>query len=214
MRAYHFMEERWGLESLRRHRLKLALFEDMNDPFELLGAGFRDKCDEATYPQLKAEMHLAIGVLCFSRTWHDPVLWSHYADKHRGLCLGFDIPDEWAKQVKYRWTRLGPEPENYQPRNDKDTFGYKLLTTKFRHWEYEDEVRLIVQLKHAESEEQRYFLPYGNALKLREVVVGPRSSLLVTQLRDSIQSEHDSVSVYYAGLARRSFRVVRDRFRK
>jgi len=34
-----------------------------------------------------------LGLLCFSRNWHNPVLWSHYADKHRGICPGFDADD-------------------------------------------------------------------------------------------------------------------------
>ena len=139
MRAYHFLPEKWGLESLKLGRLKLALFEDMNDPFELLGAMVLGANDHVLYSQLKAEIHSIIGVFCFSRKWHNPVLWSHYAEKHRGLCLGFDIPEDWVQEVKYRRTRLRSEPENFQPCNDKDTFGYKLLTTKFRHWEYEDE---------------------------------------------------------------------------
>ena len=30
------------------------------------------------------------GVLSVSKTAHDALLWSHYADAHRGLCLGFN----------------------------------------------------------------------------------------------------------------------------
>ncbi len=214
MRAYHFIAEQWGLESVSLRGLKLALLEDMNDPFELLGAEFRDPDDQVAYLQLKADIHRTIGALCFSREWHNPVLWSHYADKHRGLCLGFDIPDDWAIEVNYKLTRLRPEPENYQPRNDKDTFGYKLLTTKFRHWKYEDEVRLVMKLEHAESDGQRYFLPYSDALRLREVIIGPRSNLVIGQVLDSIQPEEGSVSVCHARLALHSYRVVRHRRRR
>lgn len=31
-----------------------------------------------------------IGVLSLSKTAHDALLWSHYADGHRGVCLGFN----------------------------------------------------------------------------------------------------------------------------
>ena len=31
----------------------------------------------------------------------NPLLWSHYADKHRGICLGFDMDDRILWQVKY-----------------------------------------------------------------------------------------------------------------
>ena len=32
-----------------------------------------------------------MGLLCFSRNWTHPLLWSHYASKHEGICLGFDL---------------------------------------------------------------------------------------------------------------------------
>ncbi|HXW73145.1 MAG TPA: DUF2971 domain-containing protein [Methylocella sp.] len=30
------------------------------------------------------------GVLCLSETWNSPLMWSHYADQHRGLCIEYD----------------------------------------------------------------------------------------------------------------------------
>ena len=30
------------------------------------------------------------GILSLSKTAHDALLWSHYADSHRGICLGFN----------------------------------------------------------------------------------------------------------------------------
>lgn len=33
------------------------------------------------------------GLLCFSDNWKSPVMWAHYAAKHHGICLGFDVPD-------------------------------------------------------------------------------------------------------------------------
>lgn len=31
------------------------------------------------------------GLLCFCETWQSPLLWNHYADRHKGICLGFDV---------------------------------------------------------------------------------------------------------------------------
>ena len=45
------------------------------------------------------------GILCFSEDWTDPVLWTHYGAKHRGICLGFDVKDGFAKKIVYR--RIG-----------------------------------------------------------------------------------------------------------
>lgn len=33
--------------------------------------------------------HYDRGVCCFSTTYGNPLLWSHYGDQHRGLCIGY-----------------------------------------------------------------------------------------------------------------------------
>jgi len=218
VRVYHLTSERWGLESIRRRRLKLALLEDMNDPFELLGVELKTPEDRAFFQhQLRPEMNRTVGLLCFSRKWSNPVLWSHYAEKHRGLCLGFDIPDHLAKHVTYVGSRLKAELENVTPLTDNDSFGFKLITTKYRHWRYEDEVRLIINLAHIQpagpiqTDGPRYFVPYCNVLALREIVIGPRSKLTKQDLMSALAPEEKGVSVIAGRLAFRSYTVVRNR---
>jgi hypothetical protein len=36
MRVYHFINEEYGLDDLRRRRLKIATILELNDPFETL----------------------------------------------------------------------------------------------------------------------------------------------------------------------------------
>lgn len=212
MLAYHLTSERWGLESIRRRRLKVALLEDMNDPFELLGVELKRPEDREFFlRELRPEMNRTAGIVCFSRKWNNPVLWSHYADKHRGLCLGFDIPNHLAKSVTYVGRRLKAELEEATPKDDYDSFGFKLITTKYQHWRYEDEVRLIINLAGMQPEEQKYFLPYCKALTLREVVIGPRSKLTRQDIIAALAPEDKEVSVMSGRLAFRSYRVVRNR---
>lgn len=212
MRVYHLISKQWGLESLRLQRLKLSLLEDMNDPFELLGVELRTAEDRRFFHhELKPEINRTVGVLCFSKTWKNPVLWSHYAEKHRGLCLGFDVPDEHLKPVKYRSTRLKPELEQASPRDDRGTLAYKLMTTKFKHWIYEDEARLIFDLERAQQKDGKYFISYCDALKLKEVIIGPRCELSRDEVRNLLKPEEKDASVYHSRLAFRSYQVVRNR---
>lgn len=211
MRAYHLMSEKWALESLHKKRLKLALFHDMNDPFELLGVELGSPQDRVDFRTLKDEMNRTVGLLCFSKAWNNPVLWSHYADKHRGLCLGFDIPDDWAVEVSYTGAMLKAELEHSLPSDKSSSFGHKLLTTKFSHWRYEKEVRTIVRLEDSHSEGKLHFLPYCNALRLREVIIGPRNVLTAAQVAEKIEPCPDDVEITKARLAFRSFKVVRNR---
>ncbi len=215
MRAYHLATEHWALESMRLRRLKLATLEDMNDPFELLGIEYKTPEDRAFFQEeLKPEMNRTIGILCFSRKWNNPVLWSHYADKHRGLCLGFDIPDQWAKKVTYVKQRLKAAIEHDNPSDDTNSPGYKLVTTKYSHWKYEDEVRLIFPLEHVQCEGSNYFVPYSDILSLQEVVVGLRSKITDENLKGSLSPEDQEVSIIRTRLATRSYKVLRSYARR
>jgi hypothetical protein len=206
MRAYHLTKECWTIESLKKQRLKISLLNDMNDPFELLGVNLKKKADRELFHELKEEMNRTIGVLCFSRSWSNPVLWSHYADKHHGICLGFDLLDEWTKEVTYTASRLKAELEQEMLLNNQDGFGLKLLTTKYEHWQYENEVRLIIELKHAEFENGKYFLPYSKALQLKEVITGPRNALK----KNDINLVLPERSIIKSRLAFNSYKVVRN----
>ena len=94
MRVFHFIGAEYGLEDLRMRRLKVATLHELNDPFELFGVSLADESVRRAFAAMKDQLASNRGLLCFSRDWHNPVQWSHYAAKHTGMCLGFDIPNE------------------------------------------------------------------------------------------------------------------------
>lgn len=106
MRLYHFLNERYGLEDLREKRLKIGRIVELNDPFEFIGVDLSDPRFRKSMEKTKKDLSEKVGVLCFSKNWNDPVQWAHYADGHKGLCLGFDIPDHILAEVNYVDERL------------------------------------------------------------------------------------------------------------
>lgn len=55
--------------------------------------------------------HYERGVCCFSTTYASPLLWSHYGDQHRGLCIGFGLdrrPKPQPRRVVYGGSRSVP----------------------------------------------------------------------------------------------------------
>ena len=106
MRVYHFVNKKFGLDDLRKNRLKIARIVELNDPFEFAALDLSDGEFRQAMGSMKQSMSGDFGILCFSKSWRNPVQWAHYADKHTGLCLGFDVPDELLMQVKYRKRRL------------------------------------------------------------------------------------------------------------
>lgn len=92
------------------------------------------------------------GVVSLSKNALNILMWSHYADYHRGFVLEFRIPTKGVKRDLVLSTdRLLPFPVTYQvgrPRIDigsyaQETLLHKILLTKSTNWEYEEEERVI-----------------------------------------------------------------------
>jgi hypothetical protein len=211
MLVYRFLSEQWALEALRDRRLKLALIEELNDPFELLGANLKDKNLRRAFNRVKEEMSTRVGMLCFSKQWHNPVLWSHYADKHRGICLGFNVPTKLLQSVSYDLERVAPEDDWLKaPEELKIERMNRFLSTKFRHWEYEAEVRQFFRLKDQDPQNGHYFVEFSRDLTLTQVVIGARSPLAPRDIF-AVVSAPENIKVIPSRLAFQSFRVVRDK---
>jgi hypothetical protein len=71
MRVFHFVNEEFGLEDLRRRRLKIATLNELNDPFELFGVNLADESLRRAFRAMKDQLALNRGLLSFSRDWHN-----------------------------------------------------------------------------------------------------------------------------------------------
>jgi hypothetical protein len=94
MRLYHYLEAKWALDDIRRRRLKLSKIDDMNDPFEWKCVRSDHGRSQWALEHTRLESFESYGVSCFSESWNSILMWSHYADRHKGICLGFDVPEE------------------------------------------------------------------------------------------------------------------------
>ena len=87
------------------------------------------------------------GVTCFSANYDNILMWSHYSDKHKGICIGFDLIQDfeffkYAYNVKY--PEVYPTVNLIKDRMDRKTSLIQFqLATKSLDWQYENEVRLI-----------------------------------------------------------------------
>jgi len=203
MRAYKFLDERFGLKSLSERRLKISTLADLNDPFELLPYEMTDRNRRVTLMKTRDELSRNRGVLCFSASWRDPVVWAHYSDKHRGLCLGFEIPDEHCKKVKYVENRL------QFPRVPTLADAEVLLFTKYINWQYEEEIRVWAALN--DSEEGLYFSNFGEALRLVKVIAGARSSLPESKIVLALGPLAKEITLVKARAGFTGFEIVKDK---
>lgn len=84
-----------------------------------------------------------VGVLCFSKKCDNILMWSHYADKHKGIVLGFDTSKEpliHARAVEYP---VDNELYKFSIENPFDKSLVESLFRKAKDWEYEAEVRYV-----------------------------------------------------------------------
>lgn len=212
MRVYHFVSAEYGLQDVVRGRLKVATLADVNDPFEMLAPDLSDPALRKALGKARDEFADRYGLLCFSRNWRDPVQWSHYGDNHRGLCLGFDVPDRLLREVRYRKRRTSVAfGAMGEPHFAMAAFLLEGLEVKFEHWAYEDEVRMVVELEGLDRECGIWFRGFDEGLVLREVIVGACSAVTRGQIANALGNDPAGVVARKARLAFQSYRVVNQR---
>jgi len=209
--AYHFLPAHHAVDNMHRRRLKLALLHELNDPFDLLAADLPKKRHRQVFTHWRDAMAKSYGLLCFSRTWHNPLLWSHYGDRHRGICLGFQVlAPRTAMAVSYTGRRLPGIVERLIDTNKFDEAAMRrVLKTKFEDWKYEREIRLFGRLEDREGD--LYFSDFEPTLSLREVILGARFAGSIQELLEALRAYTPRVSVIQGRLAFRSFRVVKNK---
>jgi hypothetical protein len=85
-------------------------------------------------------------IACLSKVHNEVLMWSHYAKKHSGICIGFEFPHQYGEKfilcpVKYL-TKISPIDGN----TDINRSILYWLTTKSKRWDYEHEIRAITKL--------------------------------------------------------------------
>jgi len=209
MNVYYLTPSQFALSNIALRRLKIARISDLNDPFELMAMVVRNERDLATFHRLKSELNKDNGLLCFARSWENPVMWGHYADRHTGIALGFEAQESLFKTVQYAKNPFAVtiDPLTDLPRPTEAEVE-KLLSTKFHDWAYENEVRVFVNLDHSTKESGLYFYPFDEKLTLREVILGPKCELPIDRIRELVKSFEPPVRVVKSSIALGTFNVV------
>lgn len=205
MRVYKFLDAHFGLKSLSEKRLKISTLQDLNDPFELIPFDLSNKQQRLALQITRSQLARKHGMLCFSETWRDPVLWAHYSDKHRGLCLGFELGDEFCHKVTYVSRRL-PFPSSASM-SDLD-IANAILFTKYSNWQYEQEIRVFLDLN--DQENGLYFREFDASLSLLAVIAGARCSVTKQEIEEALGSGTDNVELIKARPGFTEFEIVID----
>jgi hypothetical protein len=147
MIAYKFRSENqfaFALDILFNQRLYCADWSTLNDPMEgafvySSGPGQEDARRREIEAVIREKQQLRVSSL--SRTFDCHLLWAHYASGFSGLALEIELPDRSShvREVKYGGIGAVLPRENMNPVDAASL----VLSSKFREWEYEREVRVL-----------------------------------------------------------------------
>jgi hypothetical protein len=211
MQLYYLTGSQFALSNLAMRRLKISRFSDLNDPFELMAVDLSNDDERRAMQGFHDHMDSTKGVICFSSKWDNPVLWGHYADKHRGIALGFEVAENLLFPACYENSRffLPRDPITRLAKPDQATI-QRILSTKFTDWQYECEWRFFVELSEAKLEGGLYFEDFSGSIKLNEVILGAKCELPKEKLQDLIDDLGLSANIIKAKIASNEFKVVVD----
>lgn len=126
-------------------------------------------------------------IFSLSSIYDNILMWSHYANSHRGFCVGFNIKriEEYFEKYcddtecpillyKVKYERLFPELVLGPDFNDPSIV-IDALTTKAEEWKYEHEWRYILTLPEALMSQIDFILKLPDGI-ISEVILGCRMS--------------------------------------
>lgn len=88
-----------GLAALRSQKLGFREPRYFNDPFEL---SYLDNADDQNFISGKiSELKKSLVILSLTRTPHNPLMWTHYCEDHKGFVIGYDVDDDFFLSDKY-----------------------------------------------------------------------------------------------------------------
>jgi hypothetical protein len=220
------MADLQAMAALAPGHLRQARAQGTDQDIETFLAGVNEASVERGVIDLMRELflpalHGGTGVLCLSERPDNLLMWSHYADQHRGLLLGFDGRHPFFEQ------RQSPDDEFHHVRRVRyaverprttalGLLGPHTLLTKSEEWQYEQEWRMLVRFEHFphhvvhERSGDVHLVPIPRS-SITDVILGCRAAReTVEAVVDLLASDHRyaHVTVRHASLDTQKFGLV------
>lgn len=129
-------------------------------------------------PIIRNKVLRDIRIACFSESETDLLMWGHYADCHRGVCLKFEtllkegpnvflfdrndfnnnykgLPHKPMMLYKVKYPNEITEASDYFAFGEEDVI--RFISTKAQNWNYENEWRIFSYAQNLKTDTPRYF---------------------------------------------------------
>jgi hypothetical protein len=209
LKLYYYTSALFALDAIERRRVKMSTIEALNDPFELLGMSLKNKDERLQFRNQKSRISLSYGMVCLSQSAEDPVMWGHYAEKHSGVVLEFEVNPETVTKVSYERKRLIDVERNFISKTPitYDTVK-ELLSVKYENWSYENEYRIVEKLPAVDPKTKLFFKSFSKDFLLTGVLLGPTTKTTSADVMHYLQGLLNKVEIRSTRLAFTKFSVT------
>lgn len=184
-----------SIELLVNRELWFARPDSLNDPFEcpfepeqlFLGLSQFDSLEPNVKEKAKKialDRFNSMGICSFSRARKNQLMWAHYADEHKGFCIGFN--EDLLKQSNVEIRAIDVEYQSKLPESqvlksfqmsgvnsieskiDRNAYN-SIIGTKYTNWKYERERRLVLPQSKAISFSSKSVVSIAFGLRMTEI---------------------------------------------
>jgi len=160
------------LDAIETGYLFCAAFTTLNDPMEGNFSSSRNLRKSENYHAVREAIlsnKSRIGMCSFSEVHNHELMWAHYADQFRGICVGYNFSKlrrhlpEGLSFVRMFYNET--EPVIHRSKKSIDDQARMILSYKSYKWLYEREWRMFAPLGPA---------LYGNTASVTSIYLGSR----------------------------------------
>lgn len=208
---YHYTRTEYLSDILLKGRMKLTEAGQSNDPFEMTPSFVPEPKATNQEKTLMADIEKAWPldradepsfVVCLSASVSSYLMWGHYANQHKGVCLAFNVPirirdnclsivlneQEYPLMpIQYEKKRI--QAREYVIKQTETSYKYeigkllrRMLSYKPEKWAYEKEFRILVHSKEVRYEDDALFTSLL-AKNLSGVILGVNNGLSIQRVR-------------------------------
>ena len=216
-KLYRYMPpDYFNIRNIETQTIHLSCNGVMNDVFE----GLPKSLDDISYTKLQDLGNLSY-MACFSETNADLLMWSHYAQQHKGFCVEYDIQKMMSEDcslfdpighlfpIVYRNKRqpvrdiislaqslavLNADIHNHNEYSGDEPLDdiLPLFLIKSKDWEYEKEWRIIYSRKQMYDLDNEIL--YGGNINFKCISVVFLGFRIHSEIRQNIQDICDRIS--------------------
>jgi len=194
IRLFRFLNATAAIRSIETTSFRVGRVSEFNDPFDwrFVLRNYVPGTEllvQTVQEETLRYLNSRFGVICFSDTLEDPVLWSHYADHHRGVVLEVDhLKNDLLHPVIYTHERPVVDVALLRRPEDRPSLldaVKTMLARKSPGWSYEREYRVFADLSSCFVADGSYFLQIPKDF-LKRVILGLRCPIDEMYIRRSL----------------------------